>query len=166
MKKQINFGLFLVFLFIAWLFVNTGRVFLREEKELGIAREELKAKQVQLDKEIQWKRERLAYDCQKLEHGKASNYRYAIYTTGDPSPIKIILDKVTGEAWRFFREVEDGKVKAEGWHRLMYNDSGEKWITPRPLRDEAKREKSIEPDKATQEKGKIGFSDLPEKQKE
>lgn len=108
MKRQINIGLFLLFLFIVWLFFNTWSVF--------------------------------SYKNAKLKQDKNSNYRYAISTTGDPSPI--ILDRGTGGAWRFFRTWDKGhnEIIEEGWIQMSYTTAlGSRGITPEIANKNEKR---------------------------
>ena len=75
MKKQMNFGLFLVFLLIVWLFYNSY--------------------------------------CRYVKY----NHRYAFHS-GLAGARMVILDKVTGETWRYFANMEGGEIAEEGWCRL------------------------------------------------
>lgn len=45
--------------------------------------------------------------------------RYAIYAEHN-IVVPILLDKVTGETWRYFRNIKDGETVEEGWYPLWY----------------------------------------------
>lgn len=105
-KKSSIVGPFIVV--VLWLFIQTLIYYIIQVEKLNHRSEEL-----------------------LLERRRISlleNEVWNFYTSQDATPI--LLNKRTGESWRFFRNMKNGELENEGWTPLYYDVFGSKGVTP------------------------------------
>lgn len=105
-----------------------------------------------------------AYMYMKLNIERENYNRYTI--SSHPKLHTFVLDKKTGEIWRYFRNSNGGELKDEGWMRLYYKQGTLVGLTPKQLEEKLSKhskEEHLTPDKIKKEK-KNPFADIvPEK---
>lgn len=90
LRGQINVLLILGFFFIVWLFGNSALTYYSDVIQMNTDKQMLELEEVRLNMDL-----------------------YTIIT--GPMGLPFLLNKKTGETWRYYRNQENGEPKSEGW---------------------------------------------------